>query len=214
MNDDWRVEWDLDSEGVFERLRDRLREHEVAEEAHKRLGDRIIVTSDAGKLFAYASTAEEAAEAARVLGELLAEHGMTGEPRICRWHPEEERWEAPDVPLPSSPAEREAERARLRETERAESREAGADEWEVRVTLASHADTVALADRLEAEGLAVVRRSRFLIVGAPSEDDAHALAERIRAEAPASAEIEAEGSESLVWAREHGPFAVFGGLGL
>jgi hypothetical protein len=214
MSDDWRVEWDLDSDGVFERLRDQLREHEVADEARGRLGERVIVTSDPGKLFAYASTAEEAAEAARVLGELLVEHGLTGGPQICRWHPEEERWEAPDVPLPSTPAEHEAERARLRETERAESRAAGADEWEVRVALGSHADTVALADRLEAEGTPVVRRSRFLIVGAPSEDDARALAERIRAEAPAGAEIEAEGSEALVWAREHRPFAVFGGLGL
>ena len=214
MSDDWRVEWDLDSEGVFERLRDQLREHEVADEARERLGDRVVVTSDPGKLFAYASTPEEAGEAARVLGELLAEHGMTGEPRICRWHPDEERWESPDVPLPSSPAAHEAERERLRETERAESRQAGADEWEVRVTLPSHADTVALAERLEAEGLPLVRRWRFLIAGAQSEDDARALAERIRAEAPAGAEVDAEGSEALVWAREHRPFAVFGGLGL
>ena len=60
----------------------------------------------------------------------------------------------------------------------------------------------------------LVRRWRFLIAGAQSEDDARALAERIRAEAPAGAEVDAEGSEALVWAREHRPFAVFGGLGL
>jgi hypothetical protein len=212
-DDDWRVEWELLDDAGWPSLRSRLREHEAAGEARERLGDRVAISVDAGRLFAYADTRERADEAARVISELLAGEGVdAGPPALLRWHAEEERWVDADVPLPQTAAEHGAERDRLRAEQRAESEQLGAVEWEVRVGLAEHADAVALAERLEAEGLQVLRRSRFVLAGAPSQADAEALADRLRGEAPAGASVEVEGSESVIWGQMH-PFALFGGLG-
>ena len=84
----------------------------------------------------------------------------------------------------------------------------------MRVSLPSREATEALAERLEAESLPVVRRSTFLLVGAANRDDAEALAERLRAESPEGAKVEVEPGGGMVWeVMPHNPFAVFGGLG-
>jgi hypothetical protein len=76
----------------------------------------------------------------------------------------------------------------------------------VRVTLRSHADARRLAEQLEAEGYAVVRRWKYLIVGTASKQDAEALAERVHGEVEPGGE--------LIWEVVPGnPFAIFGGLG-
>jgi len=78
--------------------------------------------------------------------------------------------------------------------------------WEVRVALANHAAARDLAERLEAEGYAVERRWRYLIVGASSREEADALAARVHGEVEPGGE--------LIWETVPGnPFAVFGGLG-
>ena len=64
--------------------------------------------------------------------------------------------------------------------------------------LESHEETVELADRLESEGLHVLRRWRFLLLGARTEEEAQALAARIRAEAPPGTKVTPEGNEALV----------------
>jgi hypothetical protein len=212
VNDDWRVELEVGEGGGAQKLLDDVREIEVADQARGALGDRVIVSHEGDKLFAYAATAEEAREAERVLRERLAEHGLGATGELRRWHPEEERWEPADVPLPVTPAERAAEHERVQEREREESEELGLDQWEVRAELPSHRETVELAARLEAEGMAVVRRWRFLVVGAETEDDAQALADRVRAEAPMGTRVVAEGSQAAAWAQLH-PCSVLGGLG-
>jgi hypothetical protein len=107
-----------------------------------------------------------------------------------------------------------AEHERLQEREAAESLEKGRAEWEVRIELPTHEDTLALAERLEAESVPVVRRYTFLLAGALNEDDAHALAKRLEAEAPQGARIHVEPGGGLVWeVAPENPFAVFGGLG-
>ena len=84
--------------------------------------------------------------------------------------------------------------------------------WEVRLELPSHGRTRELADRLEQDGLHVIRRWTFLLVGADSEDDARELAERLRNEAPDAA-IQVEPSGEMVAEVSPGnPFAIFGGL--
>jgi hypothetical protein len=84
----------------------------------------------------------------------------------------------------------------------------------VRAELPSHRATVEFADRLESEGIQVHRRWKFLLVGASTEDEATALAERITAEAPEGTRVEAEISGGAVWqVGEPYPFALFGGLG-
>jgi hypothetical protein len=117
--------------------------------------------------------------------------------------------------MPRTEEQLEAEHERLQEREAAESLEKGRSEWEVRVELASHEDTVALAELLESEGIPVVRRYTFLLAGAVNEDDARALAERLEREAPKGTKIAVEPGGGLVWeVAPSNPFAVFGGLGV
>ncbi len=84
----------------------------------------------------------------------------------------------------------------------------------MRIELASHEDTVTLAERLESEGIPVVRRHTFLLAGAANEDDARELAERIRGEAPEGAKVDVEAGGGMVWeVAPRNPFTLFGGLG-
>jgi hypothetical protein len=207
MPEDWRVELEIEGHGGPRRLVDAARERAVAREAREHLGEQVVVSLDRDRVFAYTATREQAEAAARELSDLATSHGLTASANLMRWHAVEERWESPDVTL--SPAE---ERARLEAEEAAESEAWGHPEWEVRVELSHHRDAVALAKRMEAEGQGVVRRSRYVLVGAATEDDATALAERLRGELPADAKVTAGGSEAHAWAELH-RFSWLGGLG-
>ena len=101
--------------------------------------------------------------------------------------------------LPETEDEIQAEHDRQQDREAEESFASGHAEWEVRVSLPSHDATEALAAQLEAEGLPVVTRSTFLLVGAANRDDAEALAERLRAESPEGAKVEVEPGGGMVW---------------
>ena len=70
-----------------------------------------------------------------------------------------------------------------RETE--ESLETGHAEWEVRVEFETRDDIDRVAEELEGEGIPVVRRSQYLLLGAVNEDEAKALSDRLRASLPA-----------------------------
>src|SRR5204863_116014 len=95
---------------------------------------------------------------------LLSNPRYGAEVSLHRWHPVEERWEAADAPLPQTLEEERAEHARREEEEREESREQGYPEWEVRLTLPNHREARALADRLESEGIPLVRLWRHLLI--------------------------------------------------
>jgi hypothetical protein len=62
----------------------------------------------------------------------------------------------------------------------------------VRVQVPRHHEAVALAERLAAEKYSVVRRWRFLVVGANNADQAEEFAAKIRQEAPADAVVTTE----------------------
>jgi hypothetical protein len=94
--------------------------------------------------------------------------------------------------MPRTEAEREAEHQRLEDSETADSLASGTAQWQARVSLSSHREAVALAHTLEGEGRTVVRRWKFLVVGANNEDEARELAEHIRSEAPPDAIVRAE----------------------
>jgi hypothetical protein len=94
--------------------------------------------------------------------------------------------------MPQTEAERQAEHQRLEDAEAAESLAAGFGRWQARVEFPSHREAVALARKLEGEGRAVVRRWKFLIVGADNEDDVRELAGQIRREAPPDAVVRVE----------------------
>jgi len=189
---DWRVTISLADQGQAEQARRSFSEREVEEDVHLRLGRNIAVGAGDEQIFLYAGTENAAREAEQVARDVLAEDGVKAEFTLDRWHPIEEQWESPDVAMPRTEAERQAEHQRLEDTETAESLATGTAQWQARVSLSSHHDAVALAHTLEGEGHAVVRRWKFLVVGANNEDEALELAEHIRSEAPPGATVRAE----------------------
>lgn len=184
MSDEWRVEVELDEDHDGLTLTERLRARELDDEARERLGERVIVTRTGSEVFLYTGAEPEAREAERVVRELLAEHDLAAAVTMTRWHPVEEAWRDAAEPLPSTDAERAVEEERKIEAETREVAAEGEFDWEVRVELPSHRAMTALAERLEGEGLPVVRRWRYLLVGALTEEGAHEMAQRIEREGP------------------------------
>jgi hypothetical protein len=175
----------------------------------------VAVSHEGGHVFMYADSQDDATSASAALEAILAQLGIDAKPTTQRWHPEEERWEDASASLPATGAEHEAEHARLERLETEESEQAGHPQWEVRVTLPTHHEAREFAERLESEGYPLRRHWRHLQLGARDEDDAKALAARLRAEAPQGSEIEVEGDAADAWAEVTAParpFSIFGGL--
>jgi hypothetical protein len=215
VSDDYRLTIELDASGDGFSFAESMRELSLQRDARRRLGDRVAVSADGPHVFVYTDTEDAAHEVQTAIAPLLTEHKLTDSSiTLTRWHPDEERWEPVDKPLPSTPAERAAEHAIEEADEVEETAEQGFAEWEVRVELPSHRETVAFAEQLEREGFPVVRRWKFLLVGAPNEDLANAAAEKIQSEAPEGTRVHAEVSGAAVWkVGDPFPFAIFGGLG-
>jgi hypothetical protein len=188
-SDDWRVT--ISVTGQAQRPFPR---HEVEEDIRRRLGPGIAVGAGDAQIFLYAGTEAAARDAERVARDELARHDMQAESALHRWHPIEEQWETPDVAMPQTEADRQAEHQRLEDTETADSLATGIAQWQARVDLPSHREAVALARKMQSEGRAVVRRWKFLVVGASNEDDARELAGQIRREAPPDATVSIEPS--------------------
>ena len=106
---EFRVEVALAEEGHGRSLGERLRAHDLDDEARERLGSRVIVTRDGPHLFLYANSRESCAEAERVVRELVEADGLTASVRATRWHPVAEEWKGADEPLPDTPEALEAE---------------------------------------------------------------------------------------------------------
>jgi hypothetical protein len=187
--DDWRVTVAFRDEADVEQAVQSVREHEVEDDVRSRLGHRIVMSVDGPTAFLYAGTEDTAREAERVVREVLAQHQLSAELTLDRWHPLEEEWEDVSVPMPDTAERRAAEHRRLVDTETQDSLAAGQAGWEVRVELPSHHQAVELAERLQAEGRPVIRRWKYLVLGANNEDDASALAEAIGQEIPAKASV-------------------------
>jgi hypothetical protein len=214
MADDWRLRISFSGDSRSDELRERLEAIDLEHTLEDAFADRVAVSSDHDEVFAYAGTREQAEAVGRLVRSVASENDWQVELELRRWHPTAEDWEDPDKPLPSTEAEQAAERAALIEREREESRESGHPEFEVRVHCDSHHAATELADKLEQQGLAVVRRWHFVLVGAPDEDSATALADEIRRQAPPGALVTAEGTQRTVAEGSGGnPFAIFGGLG-
>jgi hypothetical protein len=190
---DWRVSVRLHAGQQVGNAVKHVSSHRVEEEVHTRLGGRVVVGTDSGnELFLYTHTRDAAATAQQSVRDLLASHGMSADYTVERWHPVAEEWEPADVPLPSTPAAVQAEHKKLDAEETSESVSGGVALFEVRVQLPSHRESVALAARLASDGYSVVRRWRFLVVGANNEDQAAEFAAAIRQAAPAGAVITTE----------------------
>jgi hypothetical protein len=215
MADDWRLEVGLFDQGRARALTERLEAERLGEDLEASFGDRLAVSGDGPNVFVYAGERAQAEAATNVIRRIAGEHDWDIEVELKRWHPTAEEWEDPDLALPQTDAERAHEHAQLIAKEREETAERGYAEYEVRVETPSHRETVELAKRLQDEGLPVLRRWKYLVVGARDEDSANALAERIRAEAPSDAKVLAEVSRRAAYDDDpgRGSFAIFGGLG-
>jgi hypothetical protein len=190
-DDDWRVTISFPDSAQAQRAKILFPRREVADDARRRLGYSIAVGAGGSQVFLYAGTEVAAREAERIARDMLAQHHFQAEFAIHRWHPLEERWEDPDVAMPRSEAERQAEHQRLLAVETAESVAAGAAYWLVRAELPSRREAAALAAKFRGEGRSVIRRWKFVVIGASNEDDAQELADQVRREAPADATVRA-----------------------
>ena len=192
MAEDWRVTATFSDGARAGRAVRGGREHQLEDEVRQRLGYSAAMSADGPRLYLYAATEEAAREADQVLREVLAEHQLAAEFTLDRWHPAEEEWEDASVPMPEDSRAQAAEHQQLMDSETEQSQAAGQAGWLVRVELPSHRQAVELARRLQAEGRPVIRRWKYLILGAANEDDAGALAEAIEQEAPAGASVHTE----------------------
>jgi hypothetical protein len=208
-DDDWRVTVTLHDEAHVGRALESLREHEVEDDVRRRLGHRVAVSADGPRVLLYAGTEDAAREADQVVRQVMAQRGLGADFALDRWHPVEEEWQDADVPMPQTDEQRQAEHQRLEADETRESLATGHARWEVRVELPSHHDAVALADRLQAEGRPVIRRWKFLVLGANDEDDARDLARVIKQEAPAAASVQTEEAGPLLPFAQYGPISIW-----
>jgi rhodanese-related sulfurtransferase len=210
MNDDWRLRIEMRDPGRARGLLERLDSSELEHKLEASFRDRVIVSRENSMVFCYTGAREQAEGVEQLARRLADEHGWELDVELRHWHPAAESWEEPDKPLPSSDAERAAEHAELIARERSEPQ----PEFEVRVECSSGQVAREVAERLAAEGIPNVQRASYVLVGAPDEDSANALAERLRAEAPADSTVTAEGTAASVLAAVGpNPFAIFGGLG-
>jgi hypothetical protein len=214
MNDDWRVQIDAADPGQALLLVEGIDGPGPGHTLGTAFHDRVIVSREEERVFLYAGSREQAAAARDLAAKVATENAWSPAITLSHWHPEAEQWEDADKPLPDSDAARLAEHQELVAAERRAVERGAPPQYEVRVDLPSHRDTVRFDDMLEAEGLPAVRRWSYLVVGASDEDSAKALAARLEAEAPPGSTVTVEGSGKVVYDEQPpNPFAIFGGLG-
>jgi hypothetical protein len=208
-DDDWRVTVTLHDEAHVGRALQSLREHEVEDDVRRRLGHRVAVSADGPHVYLYAGTEDAAREADQVVRQVMAQHGLGADYALDRWHPAEQEWQDADVPIPQTDEQVQAEHQRLEADETRESVATGHAQFEVRVELPTHQEAVALAERLQAEGRPVIRRWKFLVLGANDSDDARDLAAVITQEAPADASVQVEEAGPLLPFAQYGPISIW-----
>lgn len=213
MNDDWRLQIDIHDPRHVTPLLERLDARELEHDLSNAFHDRLVVSRDGDRVFVYGGTREQVEKARDLITSLANRHGWVIGTELRHWHPTAEAWEDPDIPLPEGDVAKMAEHEALMATERRETEERGYPEFEVRVDLPSRHEAMRFAEQLRGKELPTVHRWRFLLVGATDEDNAKALADRIRSAAPSGSHISVEGTWKAAYAeRPPSPFAVLGGL--
>jgi hypothetical protein len=214
MDDDWRLQIDLDDDGVGGKTADLLRSNELQNELQRDLKGGVIVSHEGERIFLYAGAREPLDWVSGVTEKFLDSKGWKASFELRHWHKVAEAWEDPDAPEATTDAEVDSEHAQLMQTEDEETAaNHGRAEFEVRVEFPSHTEAREFDKKLKDEGYEPVRRWHYLVVGAADEDAAKELADRIRDEAPADSKISVEGSLAAAWAeRPVNPFFFLGGL--
>ncbi len=213
MNDDWRLHADLHKHGFAHRLSELLAAEELEHDLERSFEHKVVVSVQGGELFCYTGTREQAERAQAVIRQLAQENDWTIDLSLAHWHPTAERWEDPDEPLPTTPAQAGEEREERIESEREESAAQGYPEFEVRVQCSGRGEAGELASRLEAESIPNVHRWSYVLIGVADETGAAELAKRLRDEVPAASQITVERNQRAVYdSLPRSPFAVLGGL--
>lgn len=200
--EDWRVEVELDDDEQGYSLAERLRAGDLDDQARERLGDRVVVSRDGSHLFLYAADEAQSREAERVVRELVQSDELSAEIATTRWHPVEQEWKDPSLPLPSTPETVEEEVERREAAYEDEAERTGSWDWHVRAELPHRGDAVDLEKSLQAEGFRVHRRWRYVTVDVATEEAARELADRFGDTLP-------DGSELVVETKPPDPIFVF-----
>jgi hypothetical protein len=211
MNDDWRLRISMPGGEDASTVAERLDAFEIEDDLEQTFHDRIVVSVDEGEVFCYGGDRAQLESARLQVDRLAAQHGWHLDYELRHWHPTAEQWEDPDEPLPSTDAAVAREHQELIVSERQQSLQRGYPEFEVRIKCANRHEAGELADRLRGEGIPVVHRWTYVLVGALDEDSGNALAERLRADAPPGSDITVEGNRRA--ALDEGPFHPFAWLG-
>jgi hypothetical protein len=182
VEDEFRVEVELDDDEHGYSLGERLRALDLDDDARERLGRRVLVTRDGSRLFLYATSDAQAREAAELVRSLVDADELSAEIRVTRWHPIEQDWKDASISLPRTSEEEDAEYAAREAAEAEEAAIEGEYDWQVVVHLPGRDEAVELADRLRRDGVPVARRWRYVRAGALTEERAEELAERLRRE--------------------------------
>jgi hypothetical protein len=192
--DEWRVEVALDRDEHADTLSGALHDLRLDDEARKLLGGSVIITRDGPFVFLYAWHEQSADEAERVVKHIMDDEKLVGQVRLMRWHPLAEEWKDAAEPLPDDEAARAQEMHEAEHEGSEEARRYGEFPWEVVIDLPHIRDGQTLAKQLRDEGLPVKRHFRTLLVGAPSEDKAVELGERLEGEGPQGSRIGVRGN--------------------
>jgi hypothetical protein len=212
VNDDWRLQIDFRDDGPLDAMQDRLDAEDLEHDLSEAFRDRVIVSNNGTTLFLYAGDRDQAEKAQALIERLCKEDEEEVTIDFRRWHPIAEDWKPADEEMPDEPDEERAERQEAVARELKETEERGYSEFEVRVDLPSRDEAERFAERLRGEGLPVVHRWKYLLVGAVDEEHAKELAERIRSEAPTGSQVAAQGTWLTAYGEVRRPFAFLGGL--
>ena len=191
-DEDWRVEVELDDEEQGYSVAERLHAGDLDDQARERLEGQVGVSRDGSHLFLYAADETQAREAERVVRELVDRDGLSAEITLRRWHPVQQEWEDPSVPLPTTPEAVEEELDQREAADEQEAEETHSWNWHVRAELRHRGDAVEVEKSLQGEGFHVHRRWRYVTVDVATEEAARELADRLAAELPDGAELVVE----------------------
>ena len=172
---EWRVEVDLDDEQHGFSLGERLRAHDLDDEARERLGGGVIVTRHGPRMYLYTKSEAAAREAERVVSELLDSDRLTAEVSVTRWDEERDAWLDAEGEVVEDP--------------RADEQ---GPEYFVLVESEDHPALEALGARLQGEGRSVELRRGKLLVGSFDDEDVQALAERLSGEPGMRVQVRAD----------------------
>jgi hypothetical protein len=146
MEDEFRVEVDLDDHEHGYSLGERLRALDLDDEIRKRLEGGVMVTRDGSRLFLYAASDAAVRAAERTVRELVEADDLSAEIRVTRWHPVEESWKDATDPLPATPEQERREYAAREAAEAEEARVEGRSDWQVVAHLPGRDQAAELAD--------------------------------------------------------------------